>query len=105
MVKDINEVKNSIKFKKNENMLKYTIISKDKENKFDFEINFSNIDINIKIYIKEINNEKIMKYKWNLLKSIKENAEQLEKLINNCFVDFNFKFFIPFKSYYFLYDK
>ena len=100
MVKEIDKVENSIKRKKNENMINYIIISKDEKNKFDFEINFTTVELNIKISIIEIKNKKIMEYKWNLLKAIKENVEQLEKLINNSFANFNFKFFIPFKSYY-----
>ena len=79
MVRDINKKENLIKRKKNE---------------FDFEINFTSVDLNINIYIKEIKNKKNIKYKWNLLKSIKENIELLENLIKNTFVNFNFKFFI-----------
>ena len=100
MVRDINKKENLIKRKKNENMIKYIITSKDEKNEFDFEINFTSVDLNINIYIKEIKNKKNIEYKWNLLKSIKENIEQLENLIKNTFANFNFKFFISFKPYY-----
>ena len=100
MVKEIDKVEKLIKRKKNENMINYIIISKDEKNKLDFKINFTTVDLNIKISIIEIKNKKIMEYKWNLLKSIKENIKQLENLIKNTFANFNFKFFIPFKSYY-----
>ena len=39
-------------------------------------------------------------YKWNYLKTIKENEEEFEKLIRNSFEKFNYKFFIPFKPIY-----
>ena len=39
-------------------------------------------------------------YKWNYLKTIKENEEEFEKLIRNSFEKFNYKFFIPFKQIY-----
>ena len=41
MVKDINKKENLIKRKKNENMIKYIITSKDEKNEFNFEINFT----------------------------------------------------------------
>ena len=52
MVKRIDKDENIIKSEKKENMIKYTITSKDKKNIFDFQIDFNEENLNIKIYIK-----------------------------------------------------
>ena len=81
-------------------MIKYTITSKDKKNIFDFEIDFNSENLYIIIYIKELKNEKKKEYKWNFLKSIKENEDEFYKFVRNSFEKFNYEFFIPFKPIY-----
>jgi len=100
MIKKINKDENKIKSEKKENMIKYTITSKDKKNRFDFEIDFNSENLYIIIYIKELKNEKKKEYKWNFLKSIKENEDEFYKFVRNSFEKFNYEFFIPFKPIY-----